>query len=363
VQPGTTDAAAFFTTTTGRGESGDYTGVVFSTLGNRNLKPERSTELEVGIDGTFWNGRLSTEVTYYNKSSKDALVSRVLPPSLGTGPRRALENLGNVTNKGVEALVNARLIETRQFGWDITLNGSSNANKLVTLGGVPNIVSSSTLQQREGYPLNGWWSRGLLGFDDKDGNGIITNTGCAALQKDNTAACEILVSDTTIFLGRSQPKYELTFSSGFDLLNHRLRLTGLFDYKGGFKNYNNTGASAARAASTAPGSSARTRRSSSRRARSWFASTRAARSVASSRTATSSGPRAVARVHGAGVVRGALRPGPEPRRVGLGPQRRPAVDEVHRRGPRGVRHDRDAPSEFQAFAPPTYFSFRLNLGF
>src|SRR4029078_4193661 len=53
VQPGTTDAAAFFSTTTGRGESGDFTGVVFSTSGNRDLKPERSTELEYDIDDTL----------------------------------------------------------------------------------------------------------------------------------------------------------------------------------------------------------------------------------------------------------------------------------------------------------------------
>ena len=53
VQPGTTDAVQFYSSTTARGESGDVTGVVFSTLGNRNLKPERSTELELGIDGTL----------------------------------------------------------------------------------------------------------------------------------------------------------------------------------------------------------------------------------------------------------------------------------------------------------------------
>src|SRR4029434_1485701 len=110
-------------------------------------------------------------------------------------------------------------------------------NNVVELGGVPNIVTSSTLQQREGYPLNGWWSRGLLGFEDKDGNGIITNTGSAAPEECNTPACEILVSDTTIFLGRSQPKYEATLATGFDFLNHHLRLSGLVDYKGGFKHY------------------------------------------------------------------------------------------------------------------------------
>ena len=57
VQPGTTDAVQYYSATTGRGEAGDFTGVVFTTLGNRSLKPERSNELELGIDGTFLNSR------------------------------------------------------------------------------------------------------------------------------------------------------------------------------------------------------------------------------------------------------------------------------------------------------------------
>ena len=54
----------------------------------------------------------------------------------------------------------------------MTLNGSSNNNELVSLGGVPPIVGTTT-QQREGYPLNGWWSRKLSGYEDENNNGII----------------------------------------------------------------------------------------------------------------------------------------------------------------------------------------------
>jgi TonB-linked SusC/RagA family outer membrane protein len=363
VQPGTTDAVPFYAPVTGRGESGDFTGVVFSTLGNQNLKPERSTEIEVGIDGTFWNNRLSTEVTYYNKTSKDALVQRLLPPSLGTGATSRFENLGEVTNKGVEALVNFRVIEMRQFGWDLTLNGSTNANKLVTLGGVPTIVSSSTLQQREGYPLNGWWTRGLLGFEDKNGDGIITNAGCGATQAANTAACEILVSDTAIFLGRSQPKYEASLATGFDFLNRRLRLSGLFDYKGGYKDYNNT--ERIRCASRfncagliSPNASL------FQQARTVMVREHASRSVGGfiedgdflrfrELSLSYTAPQSLAsRFRGRSLVVAA-----SVRNVGLPWTKYTGVD------PEAFGTTGDAPSEFQAFGPPTYFSLRLNLGF
>src|SRR5688572_16983578 len=110
VQPGTTDAVQFFSSTTARGEAGDQPAVVFSTLGNRELKPERSTELELGFDITAFDSRISAEVTRYMKSSKDALISRILPPSLGTGATARFENLGEVRNQGWEALITTQLM-------------------------------------------------------------------------------------------------------------------------------------------------------------------------------------------------------------------------------------------------------------
>ncbi|MGZ8376423.1 MAG: SusC/RagA family TonB-linked outer membrane protein [Gemmatirosa sp.] len=235
VQPGTIDAVQYFTTTAARilpnataGEAAvEVPGVVYSTLGNRELKPERSAELEVGVDGTFWNSRLTTELTYYNKRSTDALFSRVLPPSAGTGATARLENLGAVRNSGWETLINAQLLQHRAIGWDVTFNGSMNSNELESLGGLPNIVSSSTLQQREGYPLNGIWTRPLKSYSDANGDGII-------------ALSEIVVGDTAEFLGYSQPRREVAVTNGFDFWNRRLRLAAMVDYKGGHKNYNNT---------------------------------------------------------------------------------------------------------------------------
>jgi len=233
VQPGTTDAVQYYSTTQFLGESGEETGLVFSTLGNANLKPERSTEVEVGFDATMFDNRLSAEVTYYDKTSKDALISRILPPSLGTGATSRFENLGEVSNKGFEALIDATVLRRNSLDWMLTLNASMNDNELVSLGGLPNIVSSSTRQQREGYPINGWWSRRLLGWEDKDGNGIITYNADPALS-------EITVADTAQYSGRSLPKYEAALSSGLTMWSGQVRLDAMVDYKGGHLMYNNT---------------------------------------------------------------------------------------------------------------------------
>jgi TonB-linked SusC/RagA family outer membrane protein len=227
VQPGTTDATAFYSPTNTVGESGmQQGGLVFSTLGNANLKPERSTELELGVDGTFLDNRLNVELTRYNKVSTDALISRVLPPSLGTGATSRFENLGEVRNWGWEALLSAQLLRGPRLGWDVSVNMSTNENELVSLGGVPPIITA-TIQRREGYPINGWWSRPLISYNDANGNNIIEPT-------------EIEVGADPVYHGRAMPKYEAAISNGFDLFNRALRVSGMVDYKGGFLIYNNS---------------------------------------------------------------------------------------------------------------------------
>ncbi|HEX4936882.1 MAG TPA: SusC/RagA family TonB-linked outer membrane protein [Gemmatimonadaceae bacterium] len=232
VQPGTIDAVQFFAASVYRGESGDQPTLVYSSLGNRALKPERSTEFEIGLDGTFFDSRLTTELTYYRKSSKDALISRILPPSIGTGATARLENLGEVKNSGVEALINAQVVRRDRFGWDLTLNASTNSNELVSLGGVPPIVGA-TQQQREGYPLYGWWSRRLTGYADKNGDGIIRYSA-------DPNVTEITVSDTAEFHGYPLPRREFALTNSIELFKRALRLSAMIDYKGGHLVYNNS---------------------------------------------------------------------------------------------------------------------------
>ena len=351
VQPGTIDAVQYFSATAARTESGDAPAVVFTTLGNSNLKPERSSELELGVDGTFWADRLSTEFTYYRKSSKDALFNRVLPPSIGTGATARLENLGEVRNAGVEALIRAQLLQRDGFGWDVSVNGSSNKNEIISLGGLPSIISSSTLQQRQGFPLNGVWLRSLSSFADANGDGII-------------ALNEIVVSDEAEFQGFSIPRYEVAVTNGFDLMERRLRVSALIDYKGGHKIYNNT--ERIRCASRLncsglihPGSSlleqARTvavREHASRTVGGFIESGDFVRFRELGVTYT------VPEQWIGRALRGrSLQTTLAARNLGILWTKYTGVD------PEAFATTGDAPSEFQAFAPPTYYSLRFTLGF
>src|SRR5947207_7982226 len=218
VQPGTTDALRYFLPQTSNVDGADSAAIVFSAVGNPDLKPERAREFEIGGEASLLQNRVTVELTYYNKRTQDALIARTVAPSVGASATR-FENLGAVVNRGLEGLVSARLIDRPRFGWDVSANFSYNTNFIADMGGVPPIIGTTT-SQVQGYPINGWWQR-RYPFSDASGNGVIT-------------ANEITVGDSMVFVGYANPRWEITGTTGFDLLNRKLRIEGLFDAKTGF---------------------------------------------------------------------------------------------------------------------------------
>jgi TonB-linked SusC/RagA family outer membrane protein len=231
-QPGPNDALRFFAPVSVNADKTDLGGAIISAVGNPDLKPERASEFEGGFDAKMLDSRLNVELTYYSKNTKDALIQRILPPSAGVSTSR-FENLGRVKNAGLEALINAQLVQNNRFGWDATFAASTNANKLVDLGTdptgkpIPTIFTNTIIQQRAGYPLNGYWQRPITGYNDANGDGMLS-------------VSEVTVGDTAVYLGYSAPRHEASLTNGFDLFNRAVRITTLFDYKGGFLGDNDT---------------------------------------------------------------------------------------------------------------------------
>jgi TonB-linked SusC/RagA family outer membrane protein len=229
-QPGPNDAIPFLVPVTATVEGVDAAGLVVSALGNADLKPERSAEVELGFDAGLFRSKVNFEFTYYKKTSRDALIARTLAPSAGTAASR-LENIGKTQNEGIEATLNASIIDTRSVGWEVTLSGSYNKGKILSLGGNPP-NRGTTNSDLEGYPIQGWWLRPYT-YQDKNNNGIIeyySPTSTAA------ALNEIFVGDTTVYVGPPLPPGEFTAYNTIDLFNRKLRIQGLVDAKvGGYQ--------------------------------------------------------------------------------------------------------------------------------
>jgi len=229
-KPNFRDAITFFNAQTVTVAGTDQAGIVVGGTGNPNLRPERSKETELGFDAGFFGERIGLEVTHYSKRTDDLLIAVPLPPSLGLTTTQ-FKNLGTVTNKGMEYLVTAKVLDINPAAFDLTFTGSTNDNVLVSLGKLPSgapvppIIVNTQQQHREGVPLGSYFQRAIT-FKDTNGDGII-------------ARSEITLTDTAVNLGNPLPKVQYGVSPTLTLMKI-FRVSALFDHKGKYKLFNNT---------------------------------------------------------------------------------------------------------------------------
>jgi TonB-dependent starch-binding outer membrane protein SusC len=220
-QPGTTDALRFFTPVAAKKAGVGGFGVTFGSLGNADLKPERSREFELGFDAGLFNDRVSLEFTYYNKLTKDALLLRPISPSLGVSESQFF-NLGRIRNFGAELAIDTRLIDRKDLTWDLVVSGSLNRNRILDLGpGVNPFYVPGSFYQRQvaGFAAGGFWGQ-KVSFDDVNGDGLIDVT-------------EYSVDTALSFLGNALPTREASLNTSITLFNSRVRIGSQFDYRGG----------------------------------------------------------------------------------------------------------------------------------
>jgi TonB-linked SusC/RagA family outer membrane protein len=102
-----------------------------NTVPNKNLKPTRTNSFEIGLETKFLNNRIGLDFTYYSQSSKNQIMG--MASSWATGYNYRLINAGEIQNKGIEIALNTRVIQTKDFSWDLNLNFSKNTNKVKEL--------------------------------------------------------------------------------------------------------------------------------------------------------------------------------------------------------------------------------------
>jgi TonB-linked SusC/RagA family outer membrane protein len=219
-QPGSIDALRFYAQSAVRKEAVSASGVSIANLGNADLKPELSQEIEAGFDAGLLANRVTIEATFFYKQTKDALIEREIVPSLGTTSSQ-FYNLGRVSNRGIELRVDTRIIDSPDIAWDLTFSGSFTDNNLDDLGeGVEPITLGFIQRHVEGYPLGGIWDRPILSIADANGNNIIEPG-------------EYTVGDTAVFRGPAIPTREFGLRTGLSFFRNLFNLAALFDYRGG----------------------------------------------------------------------------------------------------------------------------------
>ena len=117
--------------------SGDdrQAAVILAELGNEDVGPERTREIEAGFEALLFNGRFSMDFTWYDQSTFDALLRLPRPASIGT-EQAILTNLGEVANSGYEFEATFNAITTDDFAWSVGGNYWHGENEVVSLGPV-----------------------------------------------------------------------------------------------------------------------------------------------------------------------------------------------------------------------------------
>lgn len=197
-------------------------------LGNPDLKPERTSEFEIGTEANFLKKRITLDAAIYDRKTKDLIVSVPLDPSTGF-TTKAL-NIGDVENKGIEIALGLKPIKGENFSWEINYTFTKNLNEVTkvlddrridfgpTSGGI-------TFSAKQGEPIGSFY--GLVPKKNDAGQFIVDpNTGL------------YVQSDDVELLGNGQRKFIMGLQNTFKYKN--LSLSFAFDWKEGGKMYSRT---------------------------------------------------------------------------------------------------------------------------
>lgn len=226
-------------------QDGEWIKTLYITQNyNPNLKWETTREFNLGLDWSVLNGRLGGSIDVYDKKTTDLLYDYAVPvpPNLyGT----TTANVGQMRNRGIEIMINAIPVQTKDFEWSTTLTLSHNSNKLLSLsndlyetdnfvevGGVGEPISVATHCMEVGHRLGDFWGLKSVGVD-KDGFVLVEvkdDNGNWTVKPFNT---NLNVESNRQRLGNGLPKiyagWNHTFRyKGFDL---NLQFTGQFGYQ------------------------------------------------------------------------------------------------------------------------------------
>ena len=229
LHPGPLDALQYYLAQPVTVATVDVPGITQpDTLGNLKLEPERTQEWELGFDADALQRAVHFEFTYYDKTSRHALIARRLAPTLGVSLAE-FENIGSVSNKGVELLATAQILDRPNVGLLVTATAWGNRNRVVDLGpGItPIIFGLGGFSQRfqAGYPAGSYFMVPYT-YSDANGDGLIART-------------EVTPGTQPVYLGSPFPDHGGTVSTELTL-GRRVKLYGLLDGRFGNKLFNST---------------------------------------------------------------------------------------------------------------------------
>jgi TonB-linked SusC/RagA family outer membrane protein len=152
-----------------------HTAFTPQTLENKDLRWEKTSQLDIGVDVGLLDNRLTITADYYYKKTSDLLLEVPQPSSIGF--TTALQNAGSLENRGFEFMVSSRNFIQNDFKWNTAFNISFNKNKVLDIVG--NTIHSGAINPagdafntaivQEGQPLGSFFGKFSQGVDPQTG--------------------------------------------------------------------------------------------------------------------------------------------------------------------------------------------------
>jgi outer membrane receptor protein involved in Fe transport len=239
-QPGTFDASRLYTSSPGYQNAA---GLVPSSVGNPQLKPERSTELELGFETSLLDRRLDLSYTHFSRAVTDAIVNVPVPPSVGF-PGSQVVNIGHLSTWGNELSANFRILQGRRVAWEVGMQLANNGNRVDDLGGQDflTVGGGGQAQARVGYGIADFFMYKVRSAVLSPTGAVLSaicdgGTGKAGLEQGGPdAPCPIGTFTGTaaprVYWGHTQPTWQQGFNTQVTLWDN-LRLYARVDGNGG----------------------------------------------------------------------------------------------------------------------------------
>ena len=233
-QPGTFDAARLYDPIVGYQNS---PGLVPGSVGNPQLRPERSRELELGFETTVFGGHADLSYTHYTRKITDAIVNVPVPPSAGF-PGNQVINIGRVKGWGDELALNTRVFQGRRVMWELGTQLANNGNRIEDMGDTQFLVVANgggQAQNRVGFGIGDFFLYKVRSVTlDNAGNVVSAlcdgGTGKAGLEQGGPDMdC---AKAPRVYWGHSQPIWQMGFNTTVTLYQN-LRLYARVDGNGG----------------------------------------------------------------------------------------------------------------------------------
>jgi TonB-linked SusC/RagA family outer membrane protein len=223
-------------------------GNYFETYGpnrnpNPNLKWETKRELNIGLDFTLLNNRLSGQLELFDRTTKDLLDTYTSPQPPFVQPS-IYTNVGTISSKGIELALSYKAIKTKDFNWDMDATFSTLKNKLdsysnseytikyLTFAGIGGAGAlGNAVTTYEGGALGEFYGKRFAGFTP-DGKWLFYNrAGQAVSNTQINNSQEPAVTDLAR-IGNAIPKYYASWTNNFSYKNWDFRFffRGKFDF-------------------------------------------------------------------------------------------------------------------------------------